>query len=146
MDTPSSDSFPAAYRSVMTGLFVGIADAFICLIYNIAYRSSRHYFSSTLLNVSYLIFGMLFIFFLIGLAYMVIRQFFRNGDLIFFIVFVMLTVWVLWAIHWAHFSADAIEDASLRGEYTGVAIIAGISAAAGIPLLHRSRKFELYIV
>ena len=146
MDTPSSDSFQAAYRSVMTGLFVGLADALICLIYNIAYRSSRHYFSSTLLNVSYIIFGMIFVFFLIGLVYMVARHFFRNGDLIFVIIFALLTVWVLWAIHWAHFSADPIEDASLRGEYTGVAIIAGISAAVGIPLLHRSHKFELYIV
>ena len=130
----------------MTGLFVGLADALICLIYNIAYRSSRHYFSSTLLNVSYIIFGMIFVFFLIGLVYMVARHFFRNGDLIFVIIFALLTVWVLWAIHWAHFSADPIEDASLRGEYTGVAIIAGISAAVGIPLLHRSHKFELYIV
>jgi hypothetical protein len=146
MDTPSSDSFHAAYRSVMTGLFVGVVVAFICLIYNIAYRSGRHYFSGTLLNVSYIIFGMIFSFFLIGLVYMVARHFFRNGNLIFFIVFAMLTVWLVWAIHWAHFSADPLEDASLRGEYTGVAIIAGISAAAGIPLLYRSHKFELYVV
>src|SRR6267142_564903 len=86
------------------------------------------------------------LFFLIGLVYMVIRRFFRSGDLIFGIIFVMLTIWMLWAIHWAHFSSDAVEDASLRGEYTGVAIIAGISASIGIPLLHRSHKFELFIV
>ena len=146
MDTPSSASFETSYRAVMTGLFVGIADALICLIYNVAFRSSRHYFSSTLLNVSYIIFGMLFVFFVIGLVYMVIRRFFGKGDLIFFIVFAMLTVWIVWAIHWAHFSTDPIEDASLRGEYTGVALIAGISAAIGIPLLHRSHKFELYVV
>lgn len=138
MSTQSLPSFETSYRAVMTSVFIGIIDAFICLIYNIAFRGERRYFPAILLNISYIIFGMLLLFFLIGLVYMVARRFFRNGDLIFFIIFAVLTIWILWAIHWAHFSTDAIENVSLRGEYTSVTIITGIGAAVGIPLLHRA--------
>ena len=130
----------------MTALFVGMADTVLSLVYNIVYRSTRHYFSSTLLNVSYLIFGMLFIFCLIGLIYMLIRRIFGNGDLIFFLLICALTILAVWSLHSGHFSADPLENASLRGEYTGVSVIAGICAAIGIPVLHRSHKFELYVV
>jgi len=146
MDTQSSASFEASYRAVMTAFFAGLADTVLCLIYNIAFRSGRHYFSSILLNVSYIIFGTLFLFFIIGVIYMLIRRIFRNGDLIFSLLLSALTVVVIWTVRSGHFSADPIEDVSLRGEYTGVSIISGICAAIGIPLLHRSRKFELYVV
>jgi hypothetical protein len=146
MDTQSSASFEASYRSLMTAFFAGIANTFLCLLYNIGFRSGRRYFSSTLLNVSYIIFGMLFLFFIIGLIYMLIRRTFRKGDLIFFLLFSVVTVLAIGMIRSGHFSADPIENASLRGEYTGVSIISGICAAIGIPLLYRSRKFELYVV
>lgn len=146
MDTQSSASFEASYRALMTAFFAGIADTIICLIYNIVFRSEKRDFSSTLLNVSYLIFGILFLFFIIGIIYMLIRRISRNGDLIFFLLFSSLTILAIWTIRSGHFSADLVENASLRGEYTGVSIISGISAAIGIPLLHRSHRFELYIV
>ena len=146
MDNSSSNPFQSSYRALMTGLFVGIADAFIGLIFNIAYRSSRPDFSSTFLNVSYIIFGMVLLFFFIGLLYAVVCRIFSKSDLIFFLLFGALTILAVWGMHTTRFSGDLIEDASLRGEYTSIAIIAGVSAAVGIPLLHRSHKFELYVV
>jgi hypothetical protein len=70
MGTQIAGSFEASYRAYMTALFVGVADAFLCL---------------------------LAVFALIGVFYMVIRRFFRKGDLIFFIIFAMLTIWFVWA-------------------------------------------------
>ena len=58
----------------------------------------------------------------------------------------LLTIVAVWSLSSANFSADPIESASLRGEYTGVAVIAGLCAAIGIPLLRGSHKFELYVV
>lgn len=146
MDTQSSASFEGSYRAMMTGVFVGIVDAVICCIYNVVFRSSRHYFSSTLLNISYIIFGMLFVFFLIGLVFMLLHRLTGKADLIFVLLFCAGTILAVSAIRSGHFSPDPVEDISLRGEYTGVTIISGILATIGIPLLHRSHKFELYVV
>lgn len=130
----------------MTAIFVGFADAVLCLIFNIVFRRLRPDFPSTILNVSIIIFGILFIFMLIGLVYLLVRKFIRHGDLVFFTLMGVLTVVMVWAIQGAHLSDDLVENASLRGEFTGVALIAGISAAVGIPLLHGSHTFELNVV
>src|SRR5882672_3125020 len=146
MDTNSSTSFDASYRAFMTALFVGVADAFLCLIYNIIYRDGRPYFSSAIINVSYIIFGVLFLFAMIGLIYLFALRLFRHGNIIFFVLLACLTILAILAIHSGSFSADQVESQSLRAELTGITVIVGISAAAGIPLLHGSHKFELYVV
>lgn len=130
----------------MVSLFVGFADALICLIFNVAFRSCRPYFSSALINVSYIIFGMLFLFTLIGLIYLLLLSFFRKGNLIFMALFTMLTILAISAVSSAHFSENPIENTSFRGLLIGVTIIAGVSASIGVPLLHESQKFEFYVV
>jgi hypothetical protein len=59
---------------------------------------------------------------------------------------VLLSILAISAIHSGNFSSDLVESQSLRAEATGITVNAGISAAAGIPLLHGSHKFELYVV
>jgi len=142
----NNSSFDASYRAFMTALFVGVADALICLIYNVIYRSGRPYFDSSIINVSYIIFGMLFLFAMIGLVYLFAMRLFRQGNLIFMLLMIVLSAVVLFAIHSGNFSADIVECHSLRAEATGITIIAGVSAAVGIPLLHGSHGFELYVV
>ena len=130
----------------MTALFVGVADALICLIYNVIYRSGRPYFDSSLINVSYIIFGMLFLFAMIGLVYLFALRLFRQGNIIFIVLMSILTIVALLALHSGVFSADPVESASLRAESSGLVFVIGISAVVGIPLLHSSHKFELYVV
>ncbi len=142
----NNSSFDASYRAFMTALFVGVADALLCLIYNVIYRSGRPYFSSDIINVSYIIFGIVFLFAMIGLVYMFAQRLFRQGNLVFMALMIVVTVWALLAIHSGHFSPDPVGNQSLRAESTGITIIVGFSAAAGIPLLHSSHKFELYVV
>ena len=146
MDNNSSNSFDSSYRAFMTALFVGVADALLCLIYNVIYRSGRPYFDSSIINVSYIIFGMLFLFAMIGLVYLFALRLFRQGNLIFMFLMIIVSTVVLLAIHSGNFSADVVECQSLRAEATGITIIVGFSAAAGIPLLHGSHTFELYVV
>jgi len=146
MNTNSSTSFSASYRAFMTALFVGIADAFLCLIYNIIYRSGNPDFSSAIINVSYIIFGVIVLLAMIGLIYMFALRLFQHGNIIFIVLLIGLTILSISAIHSGSFSADPVESQSLRGELTGITVIIGMSAAAGIPLLHGSHKFELYVV
>lgn len=130
----------------MVALFVGIADALICLIYNVVFRTGKPYFSSDIINVSYIIFGMVFLFSMIGLVHLAMLRLFPRGGLAFSALFLVLTIVALMAIHSGHFSSDPVESDLLRREITGIAVIVGISACAGIPLLYGSHVFELYVV
>ena len=141
-----NQSFEASFRAFMVALFVGIADALICLIYNVVFRSGKPYFSSDIINVSYIIFGMIFLFAMIGVVHLLVLRLFARGSLVFSILFVILTGVTLAAIRSGHFSADPVESDLLRGELTGIVIVAGVSAFVGIPVLHGSHRFELYVV
>ena len=142
----NNSSFDASYRAFMTALFVGVADALLCLIYNVVYRSGRPYFSSDIINVSYIIFGIVFLFAMIGLVYLFALRLFRQGNLIFMFLMIILSTLALLGIHSGHFSSDLVENQSLRAEATGITIVVGFSAAVLVPLLHGSHKFELYVV
>ena len=146
MDNNSSNSFASSYRAFMTALFVGVADALLCLIYNVIYRNGRPYFSSDIINVSYIIFGIIFLFAMIGLVYLFLQRFSRQGNLIFMALMIIVTTLAILAIHSGHFSSDLVGNQSLRAEATGITVIVGFSATVGIPLLHGSHKFELYVV
>jgi hypothetical protein len=146
MDNNSSNSFDASYRAFMTALFVGVADALLCLIYNVIYRKGRPYFSSDIINVSYIIFGVVFLFAMIGLVYLFALRLFRQGNLIFMFLMIILSTLAILGIHSGNFSSDIVECQSLRAEATGITIIAGFSATVLVPLLHGSHKFELYVV
>src|ERR1700754_2890077 len=102
----NNSSFNANYRAFMTALFVGVADALLCLIYNVVYRSGRPYFSSDIINVSYIIFGVVFLFSMIGLVYMLTLRLFRQGNLIFMFLIIVLSTLALLGIHSGHFSTD----------------------------------------
>jgi hypothetical protein len=141
-----NNSFEASYRAFMAALFVGVADALLCLIYNVIYRSGRPYFSSSIINVSYIIFGILFLFAMIGLVYLFALRLFRQGNLIFMFLMIIVSTLAILAIHSGNFSSNLVESQSLRAEATGITVIAGFSATVGIPLLHGSHKFELYVV
>ena len=144
MDNKSS--FDASYRAFMTALFVGVADALLCLIYNVIYRNGRPYFSSEIINVSYIIFGIVFLFAMIGLVYLFAQRLFRQGNLVFMFFMIIVSTLAILAIHSGNFSSNPVECQSLRAEATGIAVIVGFSATAGIPLLHGSHAFELYVV
>jgi len=147
MENFFDDRVLTSFRAFMTALFVGVIDAFLCLVYNIWYRDTRPYFQSDLINVSYIIFGFIFIFCLIGLIHVGARRIFpTKGPLVYIVLMSSLTAVILYLIHTGIYSKDPVEDHSLRTESTGLVLIAGISSVVLIPLLYRSRVFEKYVV
>src|SRR6202012_4649201 len=122
-------------KEFMTALFVGIMDTVICLIFNVVYRDGGIYFSNDLINVSTLIFGILIIFSLIGIVYMVLVNTLEKGAIIFMGLFLLLTVAGLWGAGSAQISPDMAENERFRGLLKGILWIMGVSAVAGIPLL-----------
>jgi hypothetical protein len=137
-----NDSSTPTYKAFMTTLFVGIMDAILCLIFNIVYRGNGAYFSSDLINVSSLIFGVLIIFSLIGIIYTVMVSTLEHGNIIFMFLFTLLTVLGLWGGGSVNYSTDPVESERFRGLLKGIIWIIGVSTVVGIPLLRSSKKFE----
>jgi hypothetical protein len=145
MSSSTIQSFSAGYRAVLTGVFVGIADALISLIFNIAYRSGGADFPQDLVNVSYLIFGTVFLFFVIGAIYTCLRILSQKSGLIFVVLFAALTLVAFLAVGSAHLADSSIENLRYRGMLRGLLLIDGVSALF-IPFLYNSPKFEEYVV
>ena len=106
------------FKTMMTGLFVGIIDTLICLTYNIFYRDLTGYVPSELINVSSLIFG---------------------------VVFFALTMFLGWKTEMIQRFADTQVNHEFRGLLLGIVLICGISAAC-LPLLYNSRKFNEFAI
>jgi hypothetical protein len=141
-----TSTFPFV-KALMTGLFIGITDTIICLLYNLLYRDGGHgFFSSDLINVSSIIFGTNILFVVIGVLFFAFTKGAMKGEVIFSILFIVLTV--IGAIAAAHVqrSADPAMNARFHGLLVGVVLIIGISAAVGMPLLYHSRKFGRYVL
>lgn len=135
-------------RAFMTGLAVGIADTILCLAFNLLWRKdgSIGFFSSDIINVSSLIFGINILFIVISVLYFGFLQAQAKGEVMFSVLFAALTVWgVIAAVH-SHRSPDPVQNARFHVLLTGVILIVGISAAAGIPLLYHSKKFGQHIL
>ena len=146
MTNSTDQSFTGNYRAAMTAVFVGVADALISLIFNIAYRSAGADFPQDLINVSYLIFGTIFLFFLIGAVYTGLRIISKKADLIFIVLLAALTLITFVAIGSAHLADSPVENLRYRGMLRSLVLIDGISATALIPFFYNSRKFQEYVV
>ena len=129
------------FRTMMTGLFVGIIDTVICLAFNIFYRSYTGYVPSELINVSSLIFGVNLILLIIGMVYFLFKRISPRGDVIFGVFFFALTLFLAWKTEMIQRFADAQVNHEFRGLLLGIVLICGISAAC-LPLLYNSRKFS----
>jgi hypothetical protein len=146
MTTSTNDTFTSAYRAILTAVFVGIADALISLIYNIVYRSIRPDFSQDLLNVAYLIFGTVFLFFVIGIIFMGLRLLNKKGSLIFIVLFAALTLLAFIAVGTAHLTSSETENCSYRGILRGLILLDGITATFLVPYFYSNPAFEAYVV
>ncbi|MGZ3914304.1 MAG: hypothetical protein ACXVB3_11275 [Flavisolibacter sp.] len=133
-------------RAMLTGLFVGIIATLFCLFYDVIFRESTRFDLGPLINVSTLIFAVNLIFFVIGILYYGFLKAFKKGDLVFIIVFVLLTLFLVWKAAGVHRSDDQTLNAQFRQLLGGVIIIMGLGASFLIPFLFHNKKFEEYVL
>ncbi|HUB61818.1 MAG TPA: hypothetical protein VL978_13985 [Puia sp.] len=145
MDYTSTLPFVKAF---MTALAVGISDTVLCLAYNLLWRDegTTRFFSSDIISVSSLIFGVNILFIIIGLVYFGFLQAKATGEVIFSVIFAALTV--IGVIVATHIQRSPLPGQNSRFHVllVGVILICGISASVGIPLLYHSRKFNQHIL
>jgi hypothetical protein len=134
------------FRTMMTGLFIGIIDTLICLSYNIGYRNMTGYIPSEMINVSSLIFAVNIILLLIGITYYCFVRFFGNKDIVFIAIFLLLTVYLIWKVQTGHRFTDTKVNDGFRGLLTGILVILGLSASVMLPVLYRSKSFAEHVL
>ena len=132
---------PRFYRALMTGFSVGFMATVVCLIYNIIYRNSTGYPLNFFINVSSLIFFVNILFPVIGVIYYGFISSFKKADIFFTILFVLITVFLIWRTELIRRTDDDLLNMQFRNLLLGIVIILGISASIFIPLLYHSKKF-----
>ena len=132
---------PLFSKATLTGVFVGFFTTLVLLLYNVIYRDSTGFTPQDFINVSSLIFAVNLLFFVIGMIYSVFVQSFKKGDLIFTVVFVLLTLFCIWQTEVGHRFADTHLNSEFKGLMLGVLIISGVAAAFVVPYLYHNDKF-----
>ena len=133
-------------QALLTGLFAGMIATVICIVFNIVYRDESRFALSEIINVSSLIFGVNLVFLLIGAVYYMCLKTFQKGDLIFIVVFLLLTVFLAWRAMYVHRADDAVQNREFHNLLLGVIVISGLLASLGIPWLYHNKKFRENVV
>jgi hypothetical protein len=132
-------------KAMMTGLFIGIIDTIICLGYNIGYRDMTGYLPSEFINVSSLIFIVNLLLLVIGIIYFAFIKVFGKRDIVFIMVCLLFTAYLLWKVETGHRFEDSHLNAGFHGLLSGIILICGLSAAA-IPFIFHSKGFEKHVL
>src|SRR5580658_4958748 len=100
-DMDYTSTFPFV-KAFMTALAVGIADTILCLAFNLLWRKEGTigFFSSDFISVSSIIFGINILFIVIGVVYFGFLQAKGTGQVLYSVIFGVLTViGVITAMH-----------------------------------------------
>lgn len=137
---------PVFYRSLMTALFVGIFTTILTLIYDLFFVEMLEFPLSAIINVSSLIFCVNLLFLVIGLVYYAFITLFKQGNIFFIIVFILVTAFLVWKAEGVNRTDNYTVNIQFRNLLAGIIIIAGILASFAIPFLFHNKKFEKYVL
>ncbi|HRP31420.1 MAG TPA: hypothetical protein PKV73_05995 [Agriterribacter sp.] len=129
-------------KSFLTGLFVGIVITLVCLTFNLVYRTETGFMPTAIINVASIIFGVITLFIVIGIIYYALTKAFRKGELLFIVLFSLLTIILAWQAEGVTRSVNQVMTMQFRGLLLGVILISGIGAAFLVPYLFHSKGFE----
>lgn len=139
-----SYDFPKSkfYQALMTAFFVGFFATIICLVYNIVYRDETSLPLSGFISVSSIIFAVNLLFPVIGMIYYGLISAFKRADIVFIVLFILLTALFAWRTEFVHRSNDHLANLEFKNLLLGIVLILGLSAIIFIPWLYHSKKFR----
>src|SRR5436190_23525231 len=117
------------YRAMTTGFFVGFIATFVCLAYNIIYRDTTGFPLSAFINVSSIIFLVNILFPVIGIIYYGFISSFKKADVLFMILFILLTALFVWRTELVRRTNDHLLNTDFRNLLLGIVIILVTSAS-----------------
>lgn len=128
-------------KALLTSVFVGITASLGCLVFNSIYRDRTGLAPVDIINVGSIIFAVNIGFLVIGFLYFLFTQI-KKGEMLFIILFSLLTIFFAWKAEGVVRSADIQVTLQFRGLLLGIIIIAGFGASVLIPFLAHNKKFE----
>lgn len=129
-------------KSLMAGLATGIIATIINLIFNFVYRGiTKLSLLVSVINVETIIFATMLLCIIAGLIYHFIVFYLKKSDVIYTVVFIVLTVIAVLAGFTYHRSADINVSHQFDWLYSGILIITGLSTAFMIPWLAKHKNF-----
>jgi hypothetical protein len=137
---------PLFSRALLTAVFVGIVATVLSILCDIFFVKTLHFPLADYINVSTLIFGVNIAFLVIGFIYYGFVQASPKGELLFIILFIILTALGVWRAENAHRVNDRLVNSQFRNLLSAIILIIGLLAAIVIPILFHSKKFEKYVV
>jgi len=128
-------------RTLLTSVLVGFVATIVCLFFNIFYRDATGYQPSDYINVSSLIFGVNLVFVVVGLIYFAFLRLFKRADLIFEILFAIITIACIWLASRATIAHNNLLSSEFRTLLIVIVAIMGVGAAFCVPFFYRHKKY-----
>ncbi len=130
-------------KTLLTGVFTGIIATCVNLVYNFIYRGMEGFYPSEIINVSSIIFITMILFVAGALAYFMLTHFAKKGNLIYIVVFSILTLLCIYFSLYVNRSNNPVEIEKFRGLLLGTVALTGVMLAVLVPYL--SKHSESYI-
>lgn len=141
--SPYNTKFSSA---ILTSVFAGIITTLLSFAYYVGYKEVTGFPLSGLINVSSLIFVTNTFFLVIGYIYFLFIKNFRKGDVLFVVVFMLLTALSIWEAYSIHRSDDPVVNMQFHQLLAGIFLINGVVVFAGIPFLFHNKKFNEEVI
>ena len=123
----------------LTALIVGLIATMLCLTYDIVFRVSTYYGPSDFINVSSIIFIVNILLLMAGTVYYALKNWFRSGDLIYTLFFLLLIIFCIWKTTGIHQFADLKVNTEFIKLLSGIIVIVGIGMLS-IPYIYNHKK------
>jgi hypothetical protein len=124
-------------KSLLAGVFAGIAATVLSLLYNAFFRGYTGFFLSELINVSTVIFALLTVGTIAGPTFYLFHHYLKNGTVVFQLSSILITILLLLGGLQVQRTADPVAAKEFRELLAGVITITGLCISLGIPFLYR---------
>ncbi|WP_026768661.1 hypothetical protein [Asinibacterium sp. OR53] len=134
MESPSPYKYTLPVRGILGGLFVGIAGTVINLAFDIIYRKITGYEFAEYIGINSIIFFTIPTLIAAGIVYAFIREYIKNGLIVYIVLAVILTVIVAFIPLGPNMLPSGVAmPPAARGLTMGTEIITGILGAFALP-------------
>jgi hypothetical protein len=128
-------------NAFLTALFSGMLATIVCFVFEIWYRLATFYGPSDFINVSSIIFIVNILLLIAGVTFYAFRTWFKKGDLIYSVFFLLLMAFCIWKIAGIHRFTDLKLNREFIQLLGGITIIVGIAALC-IPYFYNNKKIN----
>lgn len=124
-------------KSLLAGLFAGIAATFFSLLYNSYFRLYTGFPLSEMINVSTIIFALVLIVTIAGLIYYLFHHNFKKGTILYQLGGIVITILLIAGAMQVQRSSDPILAKEFRELLLGIIVITGVCTVFIIPFLFK---------